>query len=131
MRWHVIFAPLLLAGCASVAPQLPPGMPVAVERPAPDIERPWLIPMPKDEITLFDTRLLRALRELDETQALNQNGSGRRIRHPGMWAGIGVGAAAGILVVDEAVDDAVDEIGESFFDCFLDLFFGGDCEDED
>jgi hypothetical protein len=126
-----IMGPLLLAGCASLPPTPPHGMSVAIDHPRATLERPWLMPTPKDEITLFDSRALQALRKLDEAQALNQNGTGRRVRHPGMWAGIGVGAAVGVVVVTEAIDDVVDDTADNFIDCFFDAFFGGDCDDDD
>jgi hypothetical protein len=111
-------------------------MSVLARHPSVTLERPWLMPVAQDEVTLFDTRTLQALRELDETQALNQNGNGRRVRHPGMWAGIGAGAFIGtVLVVDAAQDtteDIFNNVWDDFFDCFFEAFFGGDaCDSED
>jgi hypothetical protein len=136
MRSLAIICPLLLAGCASLPPPSPHGIAAAPQHPPAALERPWLMPRPTDEITLFDSRTLQALRKLDEASALNQNGNGRRIRHPGMWAGIGAGAFVGTALAIDAAQDIADDLSESFiedvFDCFFEAFFGGDnCDDED
>jgi hypothetical protein len=94
------------------------------------------MPAPRDEITLFDSRTLQALRKLDEASALNQNGNGGRIRHPGLWAGIGAGAFVGTALAIDAAEDIADDLSDSFiedvFDCFFEVIFGGDdCDAED
>jgi hypothetical protein len=86
------------------------------------------MPGPADEVVLFDTRALQALRKLDDPRALNADG-GRDVK-VGMWIGIGVGAAVGIYQVVDAVDDVADDITDDLFDCFFDALFGGDCEDD-
>ena len=73
MRW-VAIVPLFLAGCASLPPPPTQSLPAVPRHPPATFERPWLVPTATDEITLFDTRMLPALRKLDETSALNANG---------------------------------------------------------
>jgi hypothetical protein len=132
MRSFAIICALLLTGCASLPPPPPYGISAAAAHPPATVERPWLMPTPRDEITLFDSRTLQALRKLDEASALNQNGNGRRVRHPGMWAGIGVGAFIGTVAAVDAAADMTDDIFDNFFDCFFEAFFGGDeCDVED
>ena len=100
MRWlAVISTSLALIGCAGAPPHAPNRMNVAVH-PPPTLERPWLVPRPADEVILLDTRTLRALRELERTQALNADGDGR-VKRPGLWVGIGLGAVAtGFLMAE-------------------------------
>jgi hypothetical protein len=130
MRLLAALVPVLLAGCSSLPPAQLHGMSVEPRHPTPTLERPWLVPMPRDEVTLFDSRTLQALRKLDEIEALSQNANGRRVRRPAMWAGIGIGAAAGLVVIAEAIDDAKD-LNDDFWDCFFDSFFGGGCGEAD
>jgi hypothetical protein len=118
MRRLAVVSLLLLTGCASVPPQSPHTMAVAVH-PPPTIERPWLLPRPADEITLFDTRTLQALRKSDETEALNA------VQRPLMWVGVGVGAVYGLFLID-----TTEEMAEGALDCFFSVLFGG-CGDED
>ena len=126
MRGLAIVCPLLLVGCASVPAPSPHHEPFVVLPPATTaLERPWLMPMPTDEIKIFDTRTLQALRRLDELPALNQNGGGRDVK-VGLWVGIGVGAVVGLRVAEEAAE----EIGESLFEAFPDCVFGG-CDEDD
>ena len=118
MRWLAIVCSVLLVGCASVAPPSPPGLPgVMLRGPDPVFERPWLT-QPTDEIKIFDTRTLQALRKLDELPALNQNGGERRVK-VGLWVGVGI-VALPIVV------NLIDHIGQEIFDCL----FGDDCEGE-
>ena len=102
MRRLAVVSVLLIAGCAG-APQQPNGMAVAVP-PRATPTRPWLVPRPSDQMILFDTRMLQALRELDEIEALNANGSGR-VTRPWLWFGIGLSALA-VVVVEDARDDS-------------------------
>jgi len=103
MRRLAVVSLLFLAGCASAPPQAALDRTVVVHPPAP-IERAWLIPKPRDEITLFDSRMLRALREIRETEALNANGSGR-VQKPGFWVAIGVLGAAAVAASGDSSDD--------------------------
>jgi hypothetical protein len=135
MRSLAIICPLLLAGCSSLPPVERHGMSVEPRHPPATLERPWLMPMPKDEVTLFDSRTLQVLRKLDEYEALNQNATGRRVRHPGMWAGIGAGAFVGTALAVDAANDIAEDVSETFFqdffECFFDAIFGGDECDSD
>ena len=81
------------------------------------------MPAPTDEITLFDTRVLQALRERDETAGLNA------VQRPGMWVAVGVGAVYGLVITNEVVD-VLDETGETMIECFIGILFGG-CDDDD
>jgi hypothetical protein len=115
MRWlAIISTALALVACAGAPTHAPNGMTVAIH-PPPTLDRPWLVPRPSDEVILLDTRTLRALRELDETQALNASGSGP-VKRPGLWLGIGLGAVATGFLVAETMD------ADSW--CFL----GSDCD---
>ena len=132
MRSLAILCPLLLAGCSSLPPAELHGMSVEPRHPPATLERPWLMPMPKDEVTLFDSRTLQALRKLDESEALNQNATGRRVRHPGMWAGIGAGAFIGTVVAVDAAQDMAEDVTDNIFTCFFEVIFGGDeCDSEE
>jgi hypothetical protein len=131
MRAVAILCPLLLAGCASLPPPPSFDTAAAVHHPPATLERPWLMPVPRDEVVLFDSRQMQALRKLDEASALNQNGTGRRVRHPGMWAGIGAGAFVGAAVAVSAAVDTGEDIFEDMFNCFFEVVFGGDeCDDD-
>ena len=103
VRRLAIVSLLYVAGCASAPPRAPLDRTVAAHPPA-TIPRLWLIPTPNDEITLFDTRTLRALREVDETEALNASGSGR-VQQPGFWVAIGVLGAAAVAASGDSSDD--------------------------
>jgi hypothetical protein len=105
MRWLAVLSLVLLTGCASAPPQLPRDRAVAVHPPLP-IEHPWLAQRPADEVTLFDTRMLQALRKRDETAGLNA------VQRPVMWLGIGFGVAYGLFLLD-----ASDEILDCLFSC--------------
>jgi hypothetical protein len=78
---------------------------------------------PADEITLFDTRTLQALRKQDETGALNA------VQRPGIWVAVGLGTVYGLFIANEVVD-AVDESVDSTLECFFAILFGG-CNDDD
>jgi len=134
MRSLAIVCALLSTGCASLPSPRTQSMSAPARHPPATLERRWLMPLPQEEVTLLDTRTLQAVRELNDTQALNQNGNGRDVK-VGMWVGIGVGAAVGIHIVNEAIDDVVDDFtndaADNFLACFFDLFFGGDCDDDD
>ena len=122
MRWLAVTSLLLLTGCASVPPQPPRTLAVAVH-PSLALERPWLLPRPADEITLFDTRVLQALRERDDAEALNA------VQRPGMWVAVGFGAAWGLALAAETLD-ANEEFVEDAFSCIIGVFFGA-CDDDD
>jgi hypothetical protein len=111
-----------MTGCASVPPQSPRDMAVAVHPPL-TIERPWLMPRPTDEITLFDTRTLQALRQRDDTEALNA------VQRPGMWVAIGFGAVWGLALAVETVE-AADDLADDVFGCLIGFLFGA-CDDDD
>ena len=108
MRRLAIVSLLFVTGCASAPPQAPLDRTVAVHPPA-TLQRPWLIPTPTDEITLCDTRTLRALRVVDEIEALNANGSGR-LQRTGFWVAIGLIAVAAAASEDSS-DDGGCELG--------------------
>lgn len=132
MRWLIAVSTSVLTGCASFSSPPLPTAPAMAARYAPTVERPWLMPEPTDEITLFDTRMLRARRDRDGLPALNANGT--RDVKVGMWVGIGLGAAFGLVVADkvtDAADDLANDTADSFFECLFDVLFGDDCEDED
>jgi hypothetical protein len=121
MRWLAVVSVLLLTGCSSVQPKFPIDSAVAVHPPVP-LDRPWLMPTPRDEVTLFDTRALQALRTLDENQTLNAAGTGR-IKRPGLWIGIGAGTVAGVVAVRVA-EDVADEVAT----CVLNALFLSKCD---
>jgi hypothetical protein len=123
MRWLAIVSALLITGCSSAPMHSPSATAVAVH-PPPTLDRPWLVPTPRDEITLFDTRMLQALRERDDIPASNANGTGR-VKMPGLWIGIGLGVTAGIVAAD-AAEDVVEDTTNSMLECFFDALFGGD-----
>jgi hypothetical protein len=103
MRWLTfISTSLALVGCAAAPPHAPNPINATVH-PPPALERRWIVPRPADEVILFDTRTLRALRELERTQALNADADGR-VKRPGLWVGIGLGALATGFLVAETMD---------------------------
>jgi hypothetical protein len=108
MRRLAVVSALLIAGCAGAPQQRSNGMAVAVPPPA-ALYRPWLVPRPSDEIVLFDTRMLQAMRQLDETDALNANGTGR-VKRPGVWIAVGLGAVA-LVCCSEDTSDLTCELG--------------------
>ena len=123
MRWLAIVSALLIAGCSSAPTSSPARTVVAVHPPA-ALARPWLVPKPSDEVVLFDTRTLQALRKLDETEALNANGTGR-VARPGLWIGVGFGAfTVGYLVADDIVEDT----SETIVNCLFSALFASNCD---
>ena len=125
MRWLVVVSILVLAGCASAPPPLPREFQPVVHHPPLTLERPWLMPAAKDEVTLFDTRTLRAL---DEAEALNANGTGR-VQRPGLWTGVGIGAFIGMGIAMHEATEIADEIATNTFNCLFSALFFSDCDD--
>src|SRR5688572_16897570 len=101
MRWLAVVSVLVVTGCASVPQPTSPGMATVAMHPPATLERLWLVQTRSDEITVFDTRMLQALRKTDEVPALNANGSAKR---PGVWLGVGLGVIAGSLLVEETYE---------------------------
>lgn len=130
MRWLTAVSMAVLAGCASLSPPPLPTTAATTVHYAPRNERPWLMPQPVDEITLFDSRMWQARRHWEDSQTLNANGDVK----VGMWIGIGFGAALGLVAADrvkDATDDLAEDAADNFFECVFDVLFGGDCDDED
>lgn len=118
MRLVFLLMATSLAGCASF--DLAPESRRLSTQSSENLQR--TISGPSDEVVLFDTTMIRKMRELKRVEQRNLSG-GARI---GLWVGLGVGA---VWLYNEA-KDATEEVVDNALTCVFSLGTSDTCADE-